>query len=313
MEWSKYWSDFVTKNKLNDKIQEMNEIDMDKNGVYQIEDICHKIFNDYVVYKNELEVIRQKLLEKIEVFPCVHLQTSRVKELDSLLEKVIKKRHSHLLDKFNKYSTITGDNYKDVLTDLIGIRLIISCKGNWINLHQKIIEEFPYVEDKKMYCKYKLIPHAAIGKNILAEIPKVYYAFGDDISMYEDADVETHMKENGYRSTHYIVSFMGVYIEIQTRTIYDEAWSDCNHNYVYKKDGHSSYAALKEMSEILNLLTNTASALGETMRNVYEETAITVTDGIFQIKSDYDLPIGYIFDNMSNTQQLLEKFKKRIQ
>lgn len=69
MEWSKYWSDFVTKNKLNDKIQEMNEIDMDKNGVYQIEDICHKIFNDYVVYKNELEVIRQKLLEKIEVFP----------------------------------------------------------------------------------------------------------------------------------------------------------------------------------------------------------------------------------------------------
>ena len=33
----------------------------------------------------------------------------------------------------------------------------------------------------------------------------------------------------------------------QVRTIYDEAWSDCDHNYVYKQDENKSHTALEQM------------------------------------------------------------------
>lgn len=53
----------------------------------------------------------------------------------------------------------------------------------------------------------------------------------------------------GYRSIHYTVSYQGVYIEIQVRTIYDEAWSDCDHNYVYKQDENKSHTALEQTDQ----------------------------------------------------------------
>lgn len=96
MNWKQYWSGFITDKKLSDKIHEMNEVDMDINGRYQIEEICHKIYTGYDSYKSELDNVRQELLKKIEEFPGVHLQTSRVKTLESLLKKVIEKRHAHL-------------------------------------------------------------------------------------------------------------------------------------------------------------------------------------------------------------------------
>lgn len=314
MNWSAYWSGFITNNKLSDKIHEMDEIDMDINGRYQIEEICHKIYNGYGSYKSELDRTRLELLKKIEEFPGVHLQTSRVKTLDSLLKKVIEKRHAHLRDKSSRYSKITGENYKDILTDLVGIRLIISYRGRWIDLHERILEVFPYVPDMQMYHKYKLIPHSMAGNAAIAEIPKVYHAFGDDISEYEKAGLESHLKENGYRSIHYVVSFMKTYIEIQTRTIYDEAWSDCDHNFVYKHDAHRSHAALKEMSDILCLLTNAANDWGEMIQEIYETEAVYVRDdGKYQKKQGFDLPIETISDKIDEIHNLLEQFQKRIQ
>lgn len=314
MNWKQYWSGFITDKKLSDKIHEMNEVDMDINGRYQIEEICHKIYTGYDSYKSELDNVRQELLKKIEEFPGVHLQTSRVKTLESLLKKVIEKRHAHLRDKSNRYSKITGENYKDILTDLVGIRLIISYRGRWKDLHEKILEAFPYVSDMEMYHKYKLIPHSMAEHAVIAEIPKVYHAAGDDISEYENAGLETHLKENGYRSIHYIVSFMNTYIEIQTRTIYDEAWSDCDHNFVYKHDAHRSHAALKEMSDILCLLTNVANDWGEMIQEIYETEAVTDgDDGKYRKNQGFDLQMEPFFDRIDKIHYLLEQFQKRIQ
>ncbi|MBD5136088.1 MAG: hypothetical protein HDT39_09045 [Lachnospiraceae bacterium] len=126
MEWTEYWKNFVKQKKLQDKVNEMNLIDDEKNNQNRIETICHDIYYDYEKHSKELEKIRLNLVKIVETFPEVYLWTSRVKKIDSLLEKVIIKRHKHLLDAKNLYSGINVDNYKNILTDLVGIRLIIN-------------------------------------------------------------------------------------------------------------------------------------------------------------------------------------------
>ena len=310
MEWNEYWNKLITEKKLRSIIAEIDEVDGDKNSECSIEQICHGIYDEYIEYAKHLEKVRIELLKVIEKFPGVHLQTSRVKDLDSVLQKVIKRKYAHMLDDNNLYSKISEKNYKDILTDLIGIRLIISYRGKWIELHKRIVQEFPYM-DQELYKKYSHIPHDG-EKNILAQIPIAYYAYGDDLSIYEDTLVDCKIKDNGYRSVHYIVSFMGTYIEIQTRTIYDEAWNDCDHNYVYKKDYHVSYTALKELSQILSLLTNASNDLGEKMQQIYEDEILRETEGHYIEKDGFDLKLTEIFDKIINAYRLLETFNNNI-
>ncbi len=163
MGWNEYWSDLLTNKKLKNTIEEINEIDLEKYGELKVENICHNIYDEYGEYKKHLESVRQELLKVIEKFPGVHLQTSRVKELDSLLCKVVLKKYAHMFDEKNPYSYISDENYKDILTDLIGVRLIISYRGRWIDLHNKIIQEFPYAEDKgksyQLFCVKRIISY----------------------------------------------------------------------------------------------------------------------------------------------------------
>ena len=310
--WDEYWKFLLDDKKLNSKVEEMNEIDLDINGKYMIEDICHKIYDEYPDYYEELQNKRQELLKIVEEFPGVHLQTSRVKKLDSLLKKVIEKRSQYITSDSSLYTNIDGENYKNILTDLTGIRLIISYRGNWLELHNKIVETFPYYKEREAYNKYTFIPHPKDGSSVMAEIPKVYYAYMDDQSIYKGADVETYLKENGYRSVHYVISFQGTYDELQTRTIYDEAWSDFDHNCVYKRESHKSYAALKDMSMILSWITTAASELGEIMNKVYDNELICEFDGKYKIKEGYNLQLNEISDKIGNVQLLLDELNKRL-
>jgi GTP pyrophosphokinase len=276
-----------------------------------IETICHGIYDDYGNYRYKLEEVRNALIMKMENLPDVNLYKSRIKELDSLLCKVIEKRYAHMMDENNLYAGISGDNYKDILTDLIGIRLIISYRGKWRRLHDAIIKEFPYANDMRLYENSMFIPHPSDGSNCLAEIPKAYHAYGDDLSVYDGLKIDTKLKENGYRSVHYIVSFMGVYIEIQTRTIYDEAWNDCDHNYVYKKETHVSHSALSELSSALSMLTNASNDLGEKMQYIYEKEVIREKEGKY-VSQDADLNFNDIFDKINNACHLLETFNSHF-
>ena len=312
MNWEEYWKQFVDSYKLNDKISDMDEIDLDRNGRYIIKDICHTIYDEYPNYREDLEKIRLDLLNIVEYFPGVHLQTSRVKELDSLLNKIIKKRSDAIISDTNLYAHLDANNYKDILTDLTGVRLIISYRGRWKELHEKILEVFPYYDNMDEYSECSFIPHQENGRSVIAEIPIAYYAYDDDITMYKEAGIRTYLKENGYRSVHYVISFKGVYVEIQTRTIYDEAWSDFDHNYVYKHELHPSHPALKEMSLVLSQLTNAASDLGELMRCVYDNELIEESAEGYRIKDGYDLHTNDISDKIGRAKQLLDDFRVHI-
>lgn len=134
-------------------------------------------------------------------------------------------------------------------------------------MHRQILELFPY--DKTREYEKGILEPVKEGINIQAEIPKVYYAVGDDITAYVEQGLIAKQHTMNYRSIHYTVTYNGFYVEIQMRTIYDEAWSDCDHNYVYKKDDNTSHNALEKLSTILSKLTNLSNDIGEKMKDIY--------------------------------------------
>lgn len=281
MEWERFWNQLLDEHKLRGMVEDMNQVDLVKTGTTCIEQICHQIFDKYDSWKANCENVRNDFWKLIEPIGNVHLHTSRIKSLDSLLEKVIKKRYRHIADRQSRYAGINGDTYKDIITDLIGLRLIVNYRGNWKDIHKKLIQLFPFNPDIE-YDENVLMPHSQSG-HYQAECPKAYYAKGDDVQEYEQYGLIPRLHKMNYRSIHYTISFEGVYIELQLRTIYDEAWSDCDHNYVYKKEDNKSFIALEQISSVLSRLTNLSNDIGEQMRDIYEDELIMVSgDGRWQ-------------------------------
>lgn len=308
-EWDEFWLPFLDAKKLITKVDEMNEMD----GKPLVESICHSIFDKYDDYHSKLNKIRLEFVQEVEHLPGVHLQTSRVKSLESILEKVINKRYRNLFNSSSLYSSISRENFGNILTDLVGVRLIISYRGEWAELHNEIIKKFPYMDEKE-YMDNKFIPHVE-GRSFIAEIPHAYYAYGDDISMYNDAMVSTKMKDTGYRSVHYVISFHGVYIELQTRTIFDEAWSDCDHSYVYKHDENKSHASLSELSKILCQFTNSSNDLGDLMHKLYYGSYIVDNGKGSYVVTDENIlsELNHIVERYKMAQKDFEDFLNRVQ
>ena len=102
------------------------------------------------------------------------------------------------------YFKIDGENYREIITDLIGMRLIINYRGKWEMIHNEIVQHFPYVEEK-LYDEYDLIPMDKLDKNALVQIPTIYYAQGDNIEPYRKYHIVPKLHNMGYRSIHYTV------------------------------------------------------------------------------------------------------------
>lgn len=97
--WDNYWREFIQEKKLDNFVSEMDQVDEQLKNQFRIEEICHKIYEDYQTsWKAYLEDVRADFLKTVDKFRHVHLQTSRIKTIDSLLEKVITKRYNSLLE-----------------------------------------------------------------------------------------------------------------------------------------------------------------------------------------------------------------------
>lgn len=276
MEWQQFWTELLITKKLTSKVEELNVIDASKGQFAQTEKICHNIYDDYETWHEQLVLTKKDFLQEVEQIEGIHLQSSRIKTKESLIVKVITKRYENVSSRTSSYAYINGDNYREIITDLIGMRLIINYRGKWEDIHWSILEHFPQ-KQVDIYKENSLLKHE-IDEKFQAEIPKVYYAANDKIETYQKCGLETKAHKAGYRSIHYTISYKMTYIEVQVRTIYDEAWSDCDHNYVYKHEANPSNRALSQLTKILCSVTNTASDIGETMREIYEGGWLLASD-----------------------------------
>lgn len=313
MEWEVYWQNLLTEKKLNNKVSELN--------VYEetilkqaplTEKICKGIYDRYDEMEERLKAVKTDCIRAFDTIEGVYLKSGRVKGKDSLLCKVIDKRWENIEAFDSKYYKLNEFNYDTIITDLVGIRLIINYRGNWLDVHHKILEIFP-LSDRELYEENLLLEHRE-GKQFQAEWPKVYYAQNDPIQEYKNEGLCVKLKAIGYRGIHYILSYKETYIELQLRTIYDEAWSECDHNYVYKKDENRSHDALVQLSKILNRLTHLSDILNDTMKSVYDKEGIVIDkrENVWIALSEHIDSIDGIIAKLEETDDIFREFRNRL-
>ncbi len=192
----------------------------------------------------------------------IHSYRYRTKAPGHLLEKVIRKK----TEDPERFAALDHTNFYKYMTDLIGIRVFYLYREDWVYFHRYITSVFEnnpenYVvdriadfdEDKDHY--------------YMAERPKVYKRPGDS-KIYDENELD--VKSNGiYRSLHYIIKYKGYYVEIQGRTLFEEGWSEIDHDivYPYYKDDDT----LKDFSKLLNRLSGMADEMSSYFRRMKQE------------------------------------------
>lgn len=266
--WNEFWPDFLERERLQSIVKELDLLDAASRSGRSTEEICKGVYEVYDARDEaRLKQVRHDFLKLLDDIEHIHLSTSRVKTINSILRKIIVKRHRNYRSKKSAYSSVTQETYHNALTDLVGVRVILSYRGDWSDVHRELLKLFP-LREKAAY-RHGLLPHEE-GQFFMAEWPKAYHAPGDDIDSYRKEDLDILQHKKGYRSIHYTVSFRSTYIELQVRTIYDEAWSDVDHRYVYKQEANPSSEALAQLSAMLCQLTNLSNDVGEQMKAVFD-------------------------------------------
>ncbi|WP_405356772.1 hypothetical protein [Ruminococcus sp.] len=301
-DWNQYWDSLIDDHKMKADIVSLNEQDEIRGyGKEHTKKICQEIYDDFISAKKGHKSVESDFLTTISGLKNVHSFSSRVKEVDSLLLKIVRKRKEQYADK--KYRDISAGTYKTVLGDIIGMRVILHYQGQWQDVHNDLISEFP---EPKEYPAKGFIPHRE-GEVFIAEEPVAYYAPGDDISQFEGI-IKAKPHKKGYRSKHYIISFKNVYIELQVRTIYDEAWSDCDHTYVYKNEANPNNLALSQLTGILSKVTNTASDISEMMRSIYYNRYVSCSGNRIAVDNEGDEKMKEIITSLSKSLEMLNRF-----
>lgn len=189
----------------------------------------------------------------------IHSYRYRTKNPTHLLEKIIRKRQ----EQPERFDLLDCTNYHKYMTDLIGIRVFFLYREDWIHFHSYITRVFE--NDPVLYVEDRLQDFDEDESHFyIAERPKVYRRNGDT-RIYDEKLID--IKSNGiYRSLHYIIKYKGYYVEIQGRTLFEEGWSEIDHDIVYPyfKDD----VMLKDFSTLLNRLSGMADEMSSYFRRL---------------------------------------------
>ena len=254
----------------------MERKELDRNGFLREYNISDEDFAAAKLPWEELEAIyehyasiREKLTDIGKDFvdaylydierAGIHSYRYRTKEPGHLLEKILRKRR----EDFAKFAFLNRENYHKYITDLIGIRVFFLYREDWIHFHRYITGVFENNPD--IYVTDRIRDLDEDEKHYyIAERPKVYKRAGDS-RIYDERLID--IKSDGiYRSLHYIVKFKGYYVEIQGRTLFEEGWSEIDHDIVYPYFKNDEM--LKDFSTLLNRLSGMADEMSSYFRRM---------------------------------------------
>lgn len=179
------------------------------------------IYIDYSKYRKSYETQADLIANILRGHRKVHSVKTRVKDELHLIEKVIRKTENRR-KKYGKEFNFTVANYKEEITDLVGIRVIHIFKEDWEEIHNFISQMWNVNE-------------------IVANIRE-----GDNTQQFKELGIEVCSRLSGYRSVHYLVESYPttekVIAEVQVRTIFEEGYGEIDHQLRY---------SLNEIPEIL--------------------------------------------------------------
>lgn len=196
------------------------------------------IYVDHSERLSALEDTAVFVAARLRRIDAVHSIKIRVKDPEHLVAKVIRKKLE------DSARDITPENYKENITDLIGVRALHLFKEDWAPIHN-------FVE----------------GNWDLHERPVANIRKGDPdeyVQQFKDKGCEINPHKYGYRSVHYLIESKPereLFItELQVRTLFEEGWSEIDHRVRYPYDMEN--ALLTQLSAIHNRLAGGADEIG---------------------------------------------------
>lgn len=202
------------------------------------------IKKEHINELSDLTVAAESISNALMKLDRVHSVRFRVKNVDHLLAKIIRKRHE------NPERIIDSKTYRTEITDLIGVRAIHLLKNQWVPIHKFVMEKWD-----------------------IKETPIAYIRAGDSpghLDTFNEAGFDVKEHKAGYRSLHYIISVIPYkkqyFAEIQLRTIFEEGWSEIDHRVRYPNN--TDNALYTEFLSILNRLAGSADEMGSFIINL---------------------------------------------
>lgn len=206
-----------------------------------------KIYDNYKKLIPYLEKEAEHIVSKLIDCESVHSVRRRVKKPTHLIEKIIRKG--------SKYSEkgISVDNYKQIVTDLIGIRVLHLFKDDWKNIHNEITNLWDTKETPQINIRR--------GDYNMMELENSIQGMGCEIIV----------RDHGYRSIHYLIGVPvtktdEVLVEIQVRTVFEEAWSEIDHLMRYPYDVNNPL--ITEYLAIFNRIVGSADEMGMFIKKI---------------------------------------------
>jgi ppGpp synthetase/RelA/SpoT-type nucleotidyltranferase len=214
--------------------------------------ILNDIYLNFIKYRHRYETQSDYIADTLRTHKKIHSVKSRVKDPEHLIVKVIRKTPDRKI-KYGEDFQFNIDNYKEEVTDLIGVRAIHIFKEDWEDIHNFITNTWRVIE-------------------ITANVRD-----GDDIQRFAELDIQIQSRKSGYRSVHYLIEFFPtnqrVIAEIQVRTIFEEGYGEIDHQLRYSHDQIPEVLALNllllnriagssdEMASFINLLNRSWSQM----------------------------------------------------
>lgn len=220
------------------------------NEITAIDDAVQHYSEHQYLFKGFSESLLERFLEDDRLSPYIHFIKSRLKSEKRLREKLKKKA---LEQRRGTPPNITSDNLFTKINDLAGIRLI--------HLHtnqlKPIIEAIKRVLDNGQWT----IVEGPIANCWDVEYEQLFSEFG----------IKSKTRDSLYSSIHYVLQAnkrTKVTIELQVRTLMEEAWGEVSHRVGYE-DKLEDELVIQQL-KVLARLTSGSTRLVDSIFRTYE-------------------------------------------
>ena len=246
------------------------------------------IHDDFLECRKSYETQADLIANILRGQPKVHSVKTRIKDMRHLMEKLIRKTPNRR-EKYGEDFKFTVDNYKDEITDLLGIRVIHIFKEDWEEIHNFITSMWNVRE---------------IVANVIE---------GDTTKKFDEQGIAVRSRPSGYRSVHYLIESYPtnkkLITEVQVRTIFEEGYGEIDHQLRYS---HEDIPEL--LGQNLMLLNRIAGSSDEmaSLINMLSQSIQEVENKFKSKINEKDKKIEDIKEKISNKDYINDNDKKSL-